>query len=198
VKSGLIRVEPQWGRASGGLLGRLQGLPSLGDDHRDIALEFRRDRRGDVHVVTVRQRDFEALPALIRDLLGPGFDRGGARDARLTFALECDELGAQGVALLDQLVGRRRAAAGGGSYGSSFSCDCNRFTQLHEIAHFYGGGSHSGNFGSRLIPGSFAWQPFGCHQRARPLDLAAKRHRLLGYDPDSRRPRVIQVADPTI
>jgi hypothetical protein len=63
-----------------------------------------------VDIVPVRQRDLEALAALVRDLLEPGLDGGSASDAGRAFALERDELGAERVSLLDQGIGCRRAA----------------------------------------------------------------------------------------
>jgi hypothetical protein len=72
-----------------------------------------------VDIVPVRQRDLEALAALVRDLLEPGLDGGSASDAGQAFALERDELGAERVPLLDQGVCRRRAAAGSGCHGAS-------------------------------------------------------------------------------
>jgi hypothetical protein len=70
----------------------------------------------DLHKFAARQRHLEACTAFIGDLLEPRLDGGRTGDPRQAFALERDELGAQGVALLEQLVRRRRAAAGGGCH----------------------------------------------------------------------------------
>jgi N-terminal domain of (some) glycogen debranching enzymes len=51
----------------------------LGLERRDVALEFGRDRRRDLDIVAVRQRQLEAGAAFVCDLLEPCLDRGPPR-----------------------------------------------------------------------------------------------------------------------
>jgi hypothetical protein len=99
------------------VLRRLECLPCLRLQHGGVAFELSRDRRPDLDVIATRERDLEARVAFVGNLFEPRLDGSDPGDPGQAFALKGDELGAQGVALLEQLVRRRRAAAGGGCHG---------------------------------------------------------------------------------